>query len=94
MKSYATIDRIERKYAVCEVELQETVNSNSENYFEHPIAIMLVPVENIRAAVGEIDEDDILIVEHDCVECVSQVYNKSEEEMLRRGEVLDRIMRG
>lgn len=92
MKSYAAIDRVEGAYAVLEVEMIDTENSNSEDYFDHETQMVEVPLEVIENAVGVLGENDILEVEHDGNGVVSIVYSKAEEEKARRNAVYDKIM--
>ena len=91
MRSYAAIDRIGRNCVVCEVELLETENSDSEDYYNHEVKMMEVPVSLIEEAVEIIGENDILVVEHDGNK-VSQVYEKSPEEKARRDEIYKGFM--
>lgn len=91
MKSYAVIDRIERNFAVCEVELIETQESNSEDYFNHETIMIDIPMILIKENVSEVMETDILIVEHDG-DFVIYVYEKSEQEKQRRIAIFKEIM--
>lgn len=91
MKSYAAVDRIVGKHAVCEVELLETENSNSEDYYEHAVITVEIPIELILRTVEEPSESDIFVVEHENG-CVTEVYGRSEEEKTRREVVYDSIV--
>ena len=87
MKSYASIDRIEEKFAVCEVEMIEIQNSNTKDYFEKETKMMNVILEKITDNIGNVKEGDILVVEHNGEE-VTEVYCKDEEEKQRRIAVI------
>lgn len=91
MKSYAAVDRIGINYVVCEVEILETENSDSEDYYNHEVKMMEISVSLIEEAVEILGENDILVVEHDG-KTVSKVYGKSQEEKARRDVVYDKII--
>ena len=91
MKSYASIDRIEGKFAVCEVEMIEIENSKPEDYCEKETKMMNILLEKITTSIGNIDEGDILVVEHNEEE-VTEVYCKDEEEKQRRIAVLKKLL--
>ena len=91
MKSYASVDRIEGKYLVCEVELLTVEESKPENFATKDCEMMDISLQDIHANIGEVYEGDILVVEHDS-ESVTCVYCKDEEEKARRLEVLKSIM--
>ena len=92
MKSYVSIDRIEGKYAVCEVELLTVKESKPEDFATKETAMMDVPLKKFPKLFGKVREGDIFIVEHDGKN-VSFVYFKSEKEKHRRLEVLRNIMK-
>ena len=91
MKSYASIDRIEGKFAVCEVEMIDVENSKTEEYCEKETKIMNIPLEKITASIGNVNEGDILIVEHSG-KAVTEVYCKDEQEKQRRIEILEKLL--
>lgn len=91
MKSYASIDRIEERFAVCEVEMIEIQNSKTEDYFEKETKMMNIPLEKITASIGNVNEGDILVVEHSGEE-ITEVYMKDEQEKLRRIAVLKEVL--
>lgn len=91
MKSYASIDRIEGKFAVCEVELIPVEESKPEDFATKETEMFDVPLQKIPTSIGEVQEGDILVVEHD-FEDVYFVYYKDEEEKARRLEILKSIM--
>lgn len=87
MKSYASIDRIEGEYAVCEVEMVEIANSNTSD-FSKETEIMNIPLEIVKECIKEEPEEgDIIIVEHNR-EYISSVYAKDEQEKQKRIEEL------
>ena len=91
MKSYASIDRIEGKYAVCEVELLPVEESRPEDFAIKDCEMMDVSLRKIPFFIRKVKEGDILVVEHDG-ENVTRVYRKDEEEKARRLEILRGIM--
>ena len=91
MKSYASIDSIEGKYAVCEVELLPVEESKPEDFAIKDCEMMDVSLQDILVFVGEAKEGDILVVEHDG-ENVTLIYSKDDEEKARRHEILRGIM--
>lgn len=91
MKSYASVDRIEGKYAVCEVELLSVEESEPEDFATKDCEMMDISLQEIPADIGEIKGGDILVVEHDG-ENVTCVCCKDEAEKARRLEALKRIM--
>lgn len=90
MKSYGTVDRKEGEFIVCEVELLEAQNSNSEDFFEHETVMIDVPTKTIETVTGVIKEDEVILVEHDG-ETVSLVYGKDDSEKQRRIEVIAKL---
>ena len=91
MKSYATIDHIEGDYAVCELELIEAQTSNSVDYFYHDTTMMEIPMKLITEQGIDVSEWEILVVEHDGKN-VTHIYEKSEEERIRRIEAFNKMM--
>ena len=90
MKSYASIDRIERKWAVCEVELLPIEESKTEDFAIKDTVMIDVLLAQFPSRLGRVNTGDILVVEHDG-ENVSMVYYKDEEERVRRIELLRRM---
>ena len=91
MKSYANIDRIEGKFAVCEVELLPIEESKPEDFATKDTEMLDILLQDIPENLGEVKEGDILVVEHDG-ENVTSVYYKDEEEKARRLELLRSII--
>lgn len=91
MKSYASIDRIEGKFAVCEVELLPIEESKPEDFVAKDTEIMDILLQEIPENLGKVQEGDVLVVEHDG-ENVTSVYYKDEEEKARRVELLKSII--
>ena len=91
MTSFASIDRIEGPFAICEVELIEMYDSTAENYMDKETKIMDVPCEFIRDSIfTEPQEGDVLVVEHNCKE-VLEVYYKDNVEKAKRIEILQSL---
>ena len=91
MKSYASVGEIEDRLAVCEVELIPIENSRPEDFAKKMADMMDIDLGLINQATDEINEGDILVVEHDG-QNVSRVYYKDDEEKARRGAVLQAIL--
>ena len=91
MKSYATIDRIEGKYAVCEVELISVEESNNNDFADYDTVWIDISLQDIPTEIGEVKEKDILVIEHNGQK-VSFVYFKDEEEKARRLKLLKEVM--
>ena len=91
MRSYASIDKIEGKYAVCEVELVPVEESKANDFANKDCKTMEVFLQEVLDCVGDAKEGDILVVEHDR-ENVNLIYKNDEEEKERRLKVLRSIM--
>ena len=91
MRSYASIDRIEGKIAVCEVELVEVQESKNIPIFKKQTEMMDVLVDKLSNKLGEVKEGDIIVVEHD-EEDLIYIYSKDDEEKQRRVELLKQIL--
>lgn len=91
MKSYASVDRIEGKFAVCEVELIPVEQSRPEDFATKETEMLDILLQEIPKSLGEIDEGDILVVEHDG-QTITTVYFKDEEEKKRRVDLLRSTM--
>lgn len=93
--SFATIERFEEgEIAVLETELIPMENSNSSDFYDnqtHPRTMIMVATEFIEAAIGEVNEYDVIVVEHNG-ECIYNVISKADEEKARREAVYDEIM--
>ena len=87
MKSYASIDRIEGKWVVCEVELLSIEESKPEDFAIKDTAMMDILLKEVLNKLSCVDEGDILVIEHDC-EIITDVYHKDNEEKVRRIELL------
>ena len=92
MRSYASIDRIEGEYAVCEVELVDTTESKTLSSKDKETNMVDILVQVIIDSVGKFLEGDILVVEQKDGEILI-VYENDEEEKQRRIELLKSIMK-
>ena len=92
MKSYASIDRIEGQYAICEVELLPVKESKPEDFATKETVMMDVPLKRFPKLLGKVKEGAIFIVEHDGKK-VDFVYFRAEKEKRRRLEILRNIMK-
>lgn len=92
MRSYASIDRIEGEYAVCEVELVDVDTSKILSAKEKNTDMVDFSVSAINNCVGQVCEGDILIVEQENG-IILVVYGKDLEEKQRRIELLKSIIK-
>lgn len=90
MKSYASIDRIESQYAICEVELIPIELSKSEDFAKKHTRMLEVSLQKLYKRVKNISEGDILIAEHDG-EKINYIYCKDDDEKNRRCTILNAI---
>ena len=90
MKSYASVDRLEGDFLVCEVELIEVEESNPTD-FDKPTEMIDILLEYANAKLGMVLEGDIIVVEHEAG-IVTEILSKDEAEKQRRIEVLKTIM--
>lgn len=86
MTSYASIDRIEGKRVICEVELVPFEESKPEDFITKACEMLDVPLQEIPEDIGEVKEGDILLVKHDGKKIIT-IYYKDEEEKERRFKI-------
>lgn len=91
MKSYASVQGVEGKFAVCEVELISVEESKPEDFSTKDCEMMDFSLKELSADIGEVMAGDILVVEHDGKNVI-WVYSKDNEEKNRRLLVLNSIM--
>lgn len=87
MKSYMTIDRIEGKFAACELEFISVEQSREVEYWDRDMEIIDVPINMLE----EPKEGDVFVVEHE-KETLYRIYGKDNEEKRRKIEALKAIM--
>lgn len=90
MKSYASVDRIEGNFAVCEVELIG-IEESKPNDFEKSTQMIEIPIEQVDDKIGTVQEGDIIVVEHE-ESNVTEICYRDDDEKQRRIEVLKAIM--
>lgn len=88
MISYASVDRMEGKFVVCEVELIDIENSKTTSFAEKETIMLDVSMDIV---ISKIQEGDVIIVEHDGKNVV-RMCGKDEEEKLRRIKLLRAII--
>lgn len=88
MTSYASIDRIEGQWVICEVELLPFEESKSEDFASKDTEIMDVLLNKFPE---EVEEGDIFVVKHDGKN-VKIVDYKDDDEKIRRQEILKNII--
>lgn len=91
MKSYASVDRIEGTFAVCEVEMLDVKESKTIDYSQKETEMIDISLKKVYEHVTDIQEGDILVVEHNGAE-VSEVYCKDDGEKQRRIAIIQKIM--
>lgn len=92
MKSYASVDRIEGAFAVCEVEQVDTEDSKMLDVLQKATIMADIPMLKIRVCLGnDVEEGDIIIVEHEDGYVIN-VYDKDDEEKQRRIEIIKEMM--
>ena len=91
MRSYAVVDRIEGDYAVCELELISTTESNHEDFRSKETEMVDVPVSTITDVTGEVNESDVLVVEQDRG-TITRICYMDNEEKERRIELIRLIL--
>ena len=87
MKSYMTIDRLEGKFAACELEFISVEQSREVEYWDRDMEIIDVPINMLE----EPKEGDVFVVEHE-KETLYRIYGKDNEEKRRKIEALKAIM--
>lgn len=87
MKSYMTIDRIEGKFAACELEFISVEQSREVECWDRDMEIIDVPITMLE----EPKEGDVFVVEHE-KETLYRIYGKDNEEKQRKIEALKAIM--
>lgn len=91
MKSYASVDRIEGKYTVLEVELLDIDTSKITSSKDKDTIIIEILTNDIISSIGEINVGDIIIVENQDSNII-MFYGKDNNEKQRRIEILNSIM--
>lgn len=92
MTSYASIDRIEENYAVCEVEMMELEESRKTDFGTRDTIMVDIPVHKILEVIGrEPEEGDIIVVEHEG-ETINLICYEDVNEKTRRIQQIIAIM--
>ena len=91
MRSYASVDRIEGKYTVLEVELLDTETSKITPFRDKETIMVDVLTETIKNVIEEFEEGDIIVLEHED-EIINTFYEKDDNEKQRRIDILKAIM--
>lgn len=80
MKSYIIIDRIEGKFAVCELEFISVEQSREVDYWERDTEMIDVPTSMLE----DPNEGDVFVVEHEekrFTGFMAKIMRKSREEL-------------
>lgn len=91
MKSYASVDSIEGKIIICEVEQMTHEESRNIPFGERKTEMIDIPLEIVSKNETKLEEGDIILLEHEDGKVLS-IYGKDEEEKQRRIEELNSIM--
>lgn len=87
MVSYAVVDRIEEDvYVVCEVELVELKESYSIDLFDKEFKMMDILKVDVLECMESIEENDVIVVEHDGENIIRVLYKDDEEKQRRLDE--------
>ena len=87
MISYASVDRIEDNFAVCEVEMVDIKDSRNIDDYDIDTQMVDIPLSFANNQIDQIQEGDILIVLQDDGK-VLWIYCKDDKEKQRRLDVL------
>ena len=91
MISYASIDRIEGEYAVCELELCDVAESKKMDFEDKETEMVDIPVTELELYAKGAKEGDILLVKHNNGNVVT-IYCRDYAEKHRRLKTLRQIM--
>ena len=89
MRSYAYVDSIEDKIVKCELELVSIENTSECD--RNTRVMVELSLEHISEQVDNVEESDILVVEHDSGNLIS-IYGKDDAEKQRRIEEMELIL--
>ena len=87
MKSYASIEEIEGKFAICELEMIPCEESKILDFSEKDTCMTDIPIYMIVPIVPDFKEGDIIVVNHERGE-VSSVCYKDDFEKHRRIKII------
>lgn len=87
MKSYVSVEKIDKKYASCELEMIPVEESSPMDYDEKPTLMVNIPVQMITAVVPDVREGDILVVMHERG-TVGSVCYRDDAELQKRIELI------
>lgn len=91
MKSYASIDRIEGNFAVCELEMIGVEDSRPEDYAIKETEMVEISLETLISQLSEVFEGDIIVVEHENGELID-ICCKDDKEKERRIQLICKIL--
>lgn len=87
MKSYASVEEIDKRFASCELEMIPVEESRTIDYDQKPTNMVDIPVEMITAVLPDVREGDIIVVIHERG-TVGSVCYKDDAEQQRRIELI------
>ena len=92
MKSYASVEEIEKKFAVCELELIPLEESKTIDYLDKETVMVDIPTEMIIAVISCVAEGDIIVVNHEDGK-VQSVCCRDDAEKQRRIDLIKQILK-
>ena len=90
MKSYASVEKKEWNVISCEVEMIPVEDSKPEDFETKDTELCEFYIGNFDFNFEEVEEGDILVVEHTYGE-ISEIYGKDEFERQRRIEIIEQL---
>lgn len=91
MKSYASVERREDDFIVCEVEMISVDESKPEDFIRKDTTMYSFHTQEMMYDLDGVEEGDILVVEHDG-DRIDFVYRKDEHEKQRRIEIIQQLL--
>jgi hypothetical protein len=91
MKSYASVEEIDDRFAACELEMIPVEESKTGNYAQKPTEMIDIPIEMVTSVEPDIKEGDIIEVIHGCG-IVSCVCGRDDAEKQRRVALIESLL--
>lgn len=91
MKSYASVEEIDERFAACELEMIPVEESKTCDFAQKPTEMIDIPIGMVTSVVPDIKEGDIITVIHGCG-VVSNVCGRDDAEKQRRVELIKSLL--
>ena len=91
MRSYASVEEIDKKFASCELEMLPVEESRNIDYDSKPTTMVNIPIEMITAVVPDVKEGEILVVVQYERGIVASVCYRDDAEQQRRIELIKEL---